>query len=202
MPYEFRFDLSRIPISFFNELSKVASKNRLQRRLGWKTRRLAHRLTQFTGLDEPATLQLVEDLVDVYAQNILERERFEGTSRRALLLPHCSRKYMDSRCRAIFVPEIPTYICRQCSEDCLINKATVLGESRGYKVFVLPGGSCLLNILRRGSYEGIVGVACGQEMMLGADGIKQMGFAGQAVPLIRNGCSNTSFDLNSLDRTL
>jgi hypothetical protein len=202
MPYEFIFDLTPIPITFFNELSGLASSNRIQRKLGWKTQRLAHRLTQFTGLDEPATRQLVEDLLDVYAKNLSERERFECTRKRALLLPHCSRKFMDNRCQATFDHDVPTYVCRHCSEDCLINKATRLGERKGYRVYVLPGGSCLLSILKREKYEGIVGVACGQEMMLGAEGLRQMGFAGQAVPLIRNGCSNTSFDMESLEETL
>jgi hypothetical protein len=202
MPYKFSFDLSSIPKSFFIELAKVASENKLRRRLGMKTQRLAHSLTKITGLDEPETLQLVEDLVDVYSQNSSERERFEETKNRALLLPHCSRKYMDSRCRSTFNPDIPSYVCGQCSADCLINKATKLGEKNGYNVYVLPGSSCILNILKRDKYDGIVGVACGQEVRLGADGLRQMGFAGQAIPLIRNGCTNTSFNLETLEKTL
>jgi len=67
---------------------------------------------------------------------------------------------------------------------------------------VLPGGSCILDILKRNKYEGIVGVACSQEVKLGGEGLKQMGLAGQAVPLIKNGCANTSFSLQSLEKTL
>jgi hypothetical protein len=202
VPYKFSFDLSSIPKSFFIELAEVASENKLRRRFGMKTQRLARDLTEITGLDGPETLQLVEDFVDVYSQNSSQRKRFEGTKNRALLLPHCSRKYMDSRCKSIFNPDIPSYICSQCSEDCLINRATKLGKKNGYNVYVLPGSSCILNILKRDKYEGIVGVACGQEVRLEAECLRQMGFAGQAIPLIRNGCANTSFNLETLENTL
>jgi len=204
MPYKFSFDLSSISKSFFKELTRVAAERKLHKRLGMKARHLSDKfkLTEITGLNVPDALQLVEDLVDVYVQNVSERERFEKTKKRALFLPHCSRKYMDNKCRASFNSEIPSYKCGHCSEDCLVNKATKLGEERGYDVYVLPGGSCILDILKRNKYEGVVGVACGQEMKLGGEGLKQMGLAGQAVPLIKNGCANTSFSLQSLEKTL
>jgi len=44
----------------------------------------------------PNALQLIEDLVDVYIRNVSERKLFEKTWRRALFLPHCSRKYLDN----------------------------------------------------------------------------------------------------------
>jgi len=77
-----------------------------------------------------------------------------------------------------------------------------MGKKNGYNVYVLPGSSCILNILKKDKYDGIVGVACGQEVQLGAEGLRQMGFAGQAIPLIRNGCTNTSFNLETLEKTL
>jgi len=204
MPYKFSFDLSSISKSFFKELARVAAERKLHKRLGMKARNLADKfkLTEITGLDVPDALQLVEDLVDVYVSNVSERERFEKTKKRALFLPHCSRKYMDNKCKASFNSEIPTYKCGHCSEDCLVNRATKLGEKRGYDVYVLPGGSCILNILKRNKYEGVVGVACSQEVNLGGEGLKQMGLAGQAIPLIKNGCANTRFSLQSLEKTL
>jgi len=204
MPYKFSFDLSSISKSFFKELARVAAERKLHKRLGVKARNLSDKfkLTEITGLDVPDALQLVEDLVDVYVSNISERESFKKTKKRALFLPHCSRKYMDNKCKASFNSEIPTYKCGHCSEDCLVNKATKLGEKKGYDVYVLPGGSCILDILKRNKYEGIVGVACGQEMKLGGESLKQMGLAGQAVPLIKNGCANTNFSLQSLEKTL
>jgi len=204
MPYRFSFDLSSISKSFFKELARVAAERKLHRRLGMKARHLSDKfkLTEITGLNVPDALQLVEDLVDVYVSNVSERERFEKTKKRALFLPHCSRKYMDNRCRASFNSEIPSYKCGHCSEDCIINKATKLGEEKGYDVYVLPGGLCVLDILKKNRYEGVVGVACSQEVKLGGEGLKKMGLAGQAIPLIKNGCANTSFSLQSLEKTL
>jgi len=204
MPYKFSFDLSSISKSFFKELARVANERKLHKRLGLKARNLADKfkLTEITGLDVPDALQLVEDLVDIYIQNVSQRERFMKTKKRALFLPHCSRKYMDNRCKASFNPEVPSYKCGQCSEDCLVNRATRLGEEKGYDVYVLPGGSCVVDLLQRNKYEGVVGVACSQEVKLGGDGLKQMGLIGQAIPLIKNGCANTSFSLQSLEKTL
>jgi len=204
MPYKFSFDLSSISKSFFKELARVAGERKLHKRLGLKARHLADKfkLTEITGLNVPDALQLVEDLVDVYVQNVSERERFEKTKKRALFLPHCSRKYMDNRCKASFNSKLPSYKCGHCSEDCLVNKATRLGEEKGYDVYVLPGGSCVLDILKRNKYEGAVGVACSQEVKLGGACLKQMDLAGQAIPLIKNGCANTSFSLQSLEKML
>lgn len=204
MPYRFSFDLTNISQSFFKELARIANRKKLHKRMGEKARSLAEKfkLAEITGLDVPDALQLVEDLVDVYVRNMAERERFEKTKKRALFLPHCSRKFMDNRCKATFYSELPSYTCGHCSSDCLVNQATQLGEKKGYDVYVLPGGSCVQGILKRNRYEGIVGVACGQEVRLGGEGLKQSGLAGQAVPLIKNGCANTSFNLQNLEKTL
>jgi len=204
MPYGFSFDLSDISKSFFRELARVARERKLHKRLGFRARHLAEkfRLTEITGLDVPDALQLVEDLVDVYVQNSSERELFERTENRVLFLPHCSRKYMDSRCKAAFDPQIPSYKCGHCSEDCLVNMATKMGEEKGYDVYILPGGSCIPEILKKHQYQGTVGVACGQELKLGGELLKKMRLAGQAIPLVKNGCANTSFSLKSLEKTL
>jgi len=204
MPYGFSFDLSKISKSFFRELARVSRDRGLHKRLGGKARNLAEKfkLSEITGLDVPDALQLVEDLVDVYVRNAAERERFEKTKNRALFLPHCSRKHMDNRCKAVFTPEIPSYKCGHCSNDCQINIATKLGEQKGYDVYVVPGGSCIPQILKKYHYEGAVGVACGQELKLGGEALRKTGSSGQAVPLIKNGCSNTSFSLQNLEKTL
>lgn len=204
MPYKFSFDLSNISKSFFKELARIADERKLHKRLGINARRLADKfkLTEITGLNVTDALQLVEDLVDIHVRNVSEREHFKKTKSRALFLPHCSRKYLDNRCKASFKTELPSYKCGHCSDDCLINQATKLAEKKGYDVYVLPGGLCIVDILKRNKYEGIIGVACSQEVKLGGDALKHMGLTGQTVPLIKNGCANTSFNLQSLEKTL
>ncbi len=160
------------------------------------------KICELTGMDISDASMLLEDLVDVYVRNLLDKEKFLKTKKRALFLPHCSRKYMDNRCQARFDPEIPSYYCAHCSSDCLINKATALGKEGGYDVYVLPGGTCIPQILKKNPYEGVVGVACSQELKEGGEPLKNKNIPGQAVFLVKNGCANTEFNLKSLEEIL
>jgi hypothetical protein len=73
-----------------------------------------------------------------------------------------------------------------------------LAEKKGYDVYILPGGSCVPKILKAKGYEGVVGVACGEEIRMSGEILNSMGIAGQAIPLIRNGCANTFFNIETL----
>jgi hypothetical protein len=132
----------------------------------------------------------------------MERGKFLQTKKRALFLPHCARKFMDSRCRAIFDTTIPSYVCAHCSTDCLVNKADGLAKQKGYDVYILPGGSCVPKILKTTNYEGVVGVACGEEIKISGEVLSCMNVAGQSIPLIKNGCANTIFNMDTLVKTL
>lgn len=204
MPYRFSFDLSRISKLFFKEIAAVANRKNVHRKIGSAARNLVDKfkIHEVTGLDVSDALMLLEDLIDMQVRNLSEREKFLKTQRRVLFLPHCSRKYMDNRCKARFDPKIPSYFCAHCSPDCLVNQATVLGEERGYDVYVLPGGSCVPRILKRNSYEGAVGVACSEEIRLAGDYLRKVGLPAQAIPLIKNGCANTAFNIEKLREIL
>ena len=82
------------------------------------------------------------------------------------------------------------------------NKADKIAKEKGYDVYVLPGGSCVPKILKAHKYEGIVGVACGEEVKMSLDLLSSMSVVGQSVPLLKNGCSNTVFNLETLTKTL
>jgi hypothetical protein len=133
---------------------------------------------------------------------MIQRGKFLQTKRRALFLSHCSRKYLDGRCKAVFDANIPSYTCSHCSEDCLVNQSYKVATQRGYDVYVLPGGSCIPRILKNTEYEGIVGVACGEEIKVLEPLLKSMDVAGQAIPLIKNGCANTIFNMETLAKVL
>jgi len=66
----------------------------------------------------------------------------------------------------------------------------------------LPGASCIPKILKTNRYEGIVGVACGEEIKISGENLGGTGIAGQAIPLIKNGCANTAFNMQTLVKTL
>ncbi|MEM2995055.1 MAG: DUF116 domain-containing protein [Candidatus Bathyarchaeia archaeon] len=204
MPYKFTFDLSKIPRFFFTEIAKVGLQKGLHKKVGGTMQEMIKKfkIQEATGLNLADAVLLLEDLVDMQARNLLEREKFLKTKKRALFLPHCSRKYMDNRCKATFDPNIPSYICAHCSPDCLINKAVHLAGEKGYDVYILPGSSCVSKILMDGRYDGVVGVACGEEIRLSGEILKEVGLTGQAVPLIKNGCANTLFNIETLAKTL
>jgi hypothetical protein len=160
------------------------------------------RIQEATGLNIQDAVVVIQDLIDMEAWNLLQRGKFLKTKKRALFLPHCSRKYMDCRCKAIFEPELPSYVCAHCSPDCEVNKATRIAKEKGYDVYVLPGGSCVPKILKAKGYDGVVGVACGEEVKMSADLLGSMNVVGQSVPLLKNGCANTVFSVNTLTSTL
>lgn len=204
MPYKFTFDLSRIPQLFFTELTKISYEKGIHKRMSITLRDIIKkfRIQEVTGLNLSDAIQLLEDLIDMEARNLLEREKFGKANKKALFLPHCSRKYMDSRCKAKFNPDVPSYLCARCSPDCLINIATSLAKNEGYDVYILPGGSCISKILKLKRYEGIVGVACGEELRFAEKILESMNIPGQAVPLLKNGCSNTFFNIETLRKIL
>ena len=200
MPYKFTFDLSKIPRFFFKEIAKVSYQKGMHKKVGRTIHEVIRRfkIQEATGLNLSDAVLLLEDFIEIQVTNLLERDRFMQTRKRALFLPHCSRKYMDSRCKAVFNPNIPSYMCAHCSPDCLINRAVSFAEKKGYDVYILPCGSCVPKILKAKHYEGVVGVSCGEETKLGGEILKSMDIAGQSVPLVKNGCANTSFNLETL----
>ena len=204
MPYQFTFDLTKISKKLFTEIMMIADNIGIHRKIGKYARLISNkfRINEITGLNLTDAIQLIEDFIEIQIRNIKYRDLFLNTERRALFLPHCSRKYMDKRCEAEFDPSIPSYICGKCSSDCLIRQASDLGERRGYDVYILPGGSCIKKILERGRYEAVVGVACGMEIKLADEILKELGIPRQAVPLAKNGCAYTSFNIDYLENIL
>jgi hypothetical protein len=204
MPYRFTFDLSKVPRFFFAEIARISYEKGMHKSLLGTLQRVItkFRIQEATGLNLSDAIVLIQDFVDVQAVNLTERKKFLQTKKRALLLPHCSRKYMDNRCKAAFDPSIPSYACAHCSQDCLVNKADCLAKKKGYDVYVLPGGSCVSKILKSTKYEGVIGVACGEEIKIANAIMDESDVAAQAIPLIKNGCANTAFNLETLVKTL
>ena len=204
MPYKFTFDLSNAPRFFFTELATVSYQRGMHKALLKTALDIIKKfkLEEATGLNINDAVVLLQDLIDLQAVNMIERNKFLQTKKRALVLPHCSRKYMDGRCKAVFDANIPSYTCAHCSEDCLVNKSEKVAKEKGYDVYILPGGSCIPKILKNTKYEGVVGIACGEEMRMLSPLLNSMNVAGQAIPLIKNGCASTVFNMDTLLKVL
>ena len=204
MPYKFTFDLSPVPRFFFRELARISYQKGMHKTLFNTLQDMIRRfkIQEATGLNLSDAVVVIQDMIDLQAINLMGRQKFLQTKKRALLLPHCSRKFMDGRCKAMFDATIPSYVCAHCSPDCLVNRAEGVAKKKGYDVFVVPGGSCVTKILKSAKYEGVVGVACGEEIRISGEILQDTGVAGQAIPLIKNGCSNTVFNMETLTKTL
>lgn len=204
MPYSFIYDLNKVSQNAFNQLLEVSCKMGVTKLLSTNAKKIVKlfKLDQLTGLNLAEAITLVEDFITVQNTNNLQRERFENAENKALLIPHCARSHMDRHCMADFNPEIPSYTCNGCTDDCLVNNVVKLGKEKGYDVYVIPGGSCAEKILRDMKYKGVVGIACGSELMMALGLLKKLGIPGQGVILTKNGCSNTKLDLESLKRIL
>ena len=204
MAYQFNYDLSKLPKEFFKDLARVVEKRELHRKFGNIARKLVEKfkIDRTFGIQIGDAISVIEDLIDIEIKNLLYEKDFKKAREKILLLPHCSRKYMDSRCKAKFDPEFSTYVCSSCSEDCLINKATKLAKKKGYKVFVLPGGSCIKKIIQKVKCDAILGVACPEEIKLGTKLLERYNIPARGLPLIKNGCSNTRFSIETLEKLM
>ena len=204
MPYKFTFDISKAPQHFFIELAIVGNQMGMQKVFEKTLQELIRkfRIQEITGLNIQDAAVLMQDLLKMQTLNLIQKQEFLQTKKRALFLPHCCRKYMDSQCQAVFEPSLTSYVCAHCSPDCFVNKAERIAREKGYDVYVLSGGSCMPNILKQKKYEGVVGVACGPEVMMSGEKLSSMGMAWQSVPLLKNGCTNTFFNMETLIKTL
>lgn len=204
MPYKFTFDISKAPQHFFIELAVIGNQMGMQKVFEKTVTELIRkfRIQESTGLNIEDAVLLIQDLLTMQTGNLVHKQEFLKTKKRALFLPHCCRKYMDSRCRAVFEPSVNSYVCAHCSPECYVNKAETIAKEKGYDVYVLSGGSCIPLILKQKSYEGVVGIACGPEVVMSGEKLSSLGVAWQSVPLLKNGCANTFFNMETLVKTL
>src|SRR5665647_3598227 len=100
MPYKFTFDISKAPQHFFIELASIANQMGMQKVFS-KTLKLLitkFRIQDVSGLDIQDAVVLIQDLLEIQILNLIQKQQFQQTKKRALFLPHCCRKYMDSQC--------------------------------------------------------------------------------------------------------
>ena len=204
MAYTFTFDLSKLSKTLFNEIAEFSEKGRIHEKIGDMAKNLVEKfdIDRITGMAFGDSIVVIEDLIDANIINTLYKDRFLKTEKRVLFLPHCCRKFMDSRCKATFDSETASYLCTHCSKDCQVHKATTLAKKQNYDVYIIPGSSCVKKIFQKKGYEGVIGVACTEEIALAAKILEQFNIAAQNIPLIKNGCAATRFNFETLQRIM
>jgi len=204
MSYDFDFDLSRVSQPVLDEIDHYIEQGLVPERVQQFACKLIAKfnLEKITGLPLGEITTIVEDLILILINNKRQEHQFKQTNTRVLFLPHCCRKYMDSRCKAIFDTTTASYRCQHCSADCQVSQATQLAEKHGYDTFVLPGSSCVKKIFQKKKYEGIVGVACTEEIALATRLLESFSIPVQGIPLLKNGCAGTRFNLKALQQII
>jgi len=118
MSYDFTFDLSRLSQPLFKEIAEFSEKERVHEKIGDMARNIVQKfhVDKITGLPICDSLTVIEDLINIQITNSLLKEHFYHANKRALFLPHCCRKYMDSRCKAEF-DSIISPLMSQCNGE-------------------------------------------------------------------------------------
>src|SRR3972149_587487 len=132
MPNELRYNIIKVAGLFFTEIARAIYQKGMHKTFLNTLQDIIKKfkIQEATGLNVSDAVVLLQDLIDLQAVNLMQRRKFLQAKKRALFLPHCSRKYMDNRCQAVFDPEIPSYVCAHCSPDCLVNQGTTLGKEK------------------------------------------------------------------------
>ena len=200
MAYNFTFDLTDLPDKLFDEINRIIDSKLKVSEIRPVAEKLVHafKIDCLTGLPSDEAKRLIEDVISIQLNNNLLKKYFYRGKSKALFLPHCCRKFMDSNCKATFEPETSSYLCTHCSKDCLVSQSTIYAKEKGYDVYVLPGASCVSKIFQKHSYDAIVGVACTDEIKMSAATLVKLKIPSQAIPLLKNGCSSTIFSIISL----
>lgn len=120
------------------------------------------------------------------------RQRVEGVpfDRRLLLLPHCLRK--AETCPAQY--DEFGLLCQSCGA-CRLNELKRQAERLGYRVMIAEGSPIVLKMVVQGQADAILGAACLNSLEKALEKVLQVGIPCMAVPLLTNGCRNTTIDV-------
>ncbi|MDY6931191.1 MAG: DUF116 domain-containing protein [Halobacteriota archaeon] len=141
-------------------------------------------------------------IIEVEFHNSSEMERFETSSpfKRVLILPHCMKR--TSTCSGSYTKY--GFNCVYCDKTCPTFKLKTFAEVLGYKVFIAPGANILKKYIDTRTPEGIVYVACYEELVSGLNLIrsKRPEIPVLVATLSKTGCSNTTVDVEKVKNIL
>ncbi|RLE49971.1 MAG: DUF116 domain-containing protein [Candidatus Methanomethylicota archaeon] len=146
------------------------------------------------GVDERELLRIYVEI-----KNAAYRVKYALTpyAERILLLPQCLRN-----------PDCPAklgefgYECIDCGK-CMIGKIVKYAKELGYKgTYIIPGGSVITKIFEKVKPKACLGVACLKELVLGSFLCEKFGVIGQGIPLLKDGCINTTVNWREVFKLL
>lgn len=133
------------------------------------------------------------DFAAVLISNETSREMLAAVAfeKRLLLLPKCFRS--ETECPAPC--DSFGLVCRRCGR-CLIRDLQAEAESLGYAVMVAEGSPVVMAMIESGRIEAVVGVSCLDVLERVFPYMAAAAVPGIAIPLLQDGCVNTSADLD------
>ena len=146
-------------------------------------------------LDETGLDRKYFDFAAVLVNNEAWRQTVAAIpyEKRLLLLPKCLRNVEE--CRAKF--DEVGLLCEHCGR-CVIDDLKSQAERLGYAVLVAEGSPVVMSLIESGRIEGVVGASCLSVLEKVFPYMEAGAVPGIAIPLLRDGCANTSVDLDWL----
>ncbi len=158
------------------------------------TKKALKNVLNFLGL-KPENI----DRLYVELQNSIHKEAFDsvGPEDKVVFIPHCLRS--SKHCKGKISRN--GYDCRGCpaQSKCKAFMIKRKAEERGYRAFIVPGGSMTLKIIEREKPKAVLGIGCIKELVMGAEFIN---VPGQGVELLKEGCIDTDVDMHEVIRIL
>ncbi len=111
--------------------------------------------------------------------------------KRLLLLPKCLRSVEE--CPAQF--DEVGLVCEHCGR-CIINEFKSQAERLGYAVLIAEGSPVVMSLIETGKIEAVVGVSCLSVLERVFPYMEAGAVPGIAIPLLQDGCANTSVDVD------
>ena len=131
--------------------------------------------------------------IAVLINNEVWRERVASIPypKRLLLMPQCLRSVKD--CQA----DLDEFglICARCG-SCVIDMLQGEAERLGYVVMVAEGSPMVMALIESGQVEAVIGVSCLSVLEEVFPYMEAGAVPGMAIPLLQDGCADTSVDLD------
>ncbi len=155
---------------------------------------LLKRILKIFGIDERIIYQVAIDL-----RNKINMERFMRIppKDKIIVLPQCIRSI---NCPARLDPKIGI-ICKKCGL-CIFKDIKEIAEKYGYKIFLVPGGRFVERIILSIKPKAAIGVACVKDLYKAMKEVSKHGIVAIGIPLIKEGCVETLFNVNELIRII
>ena len=132
------------------------------------------------------------DKLYIELKNDINRERFKGIppKKKIVFIPQCLRN--SRKCRAKLGKT--GYVCVNCC-NCKAARIKREAERLGYRVYIVPGGSLVLKLIKKFKPRAVLGIGCLEEIVAA---VEEINIPLQAIELLSGGCKDTDVDLEAV----